>query len=97
VRKSTADRNDGGGGGGGIFAFRRPVPHWAAVLLGLLCIAVVIGIWWFLTRGEPEERILPPSKGLSSPAETFAQFRSLWFDRELDHWLGNKDVLKGNV
>ena len=36
-----------------------------------------------MTRGEPEERIIPPSKGLSSPAETFASFPSLWFDRAL--------------
>ena len=37
-----------------------------------------------MTRGEPEERIIPPSKGLPSPAETFASFPSLWFDRALD-------------
>ena len=30
-----------------------------------------------------EERIISPSKGLSSPAETFASFHSLWFDRAL--------------
>ena len=36
-----------------------------------------------MTRGEPEERIIPPSKGLSSPWETFASFHSLWFDRAL--------------
>jgi NitT/TauT family transport system permease protein len=40
-------------------------------------------LWWFVTRGEPEERILSPSKGLSSPWETFSSFHSLWFDRAL--------------
>ena len=32
---------------------------------------------------SPSERILPPSNGLPSPAETFASFPSLWFDRAL--------------
>ena len=40
-------------------------------------------VWWFVTRGEPEERIFPPSKGLPSPWETFSSFHSLWFDRGL--------------
>ena len=40
-------------------------------------------LWWLVTLGAPEERIIPPSKGLSSPAETFASFPSLWFDRAL--------------
>ena len=44
---------------------------------------VCLGLWWFLTNGPAEERIIPPSKGLSSPAETFASFHSLWFDRAL--------------
>ena len=51
--------------------------------MGLLSIALCLGAWWFVTRGEPEERILPPSKGLASPQETFASFPSLWFDRAL--------------
>ena len=45
--------------------------------------AVCCGLWWFVTRGEPEERIISPSNGLPSPAETFASFHSLWFDRGL--------------
>jgi NitT/TauT family transport system permease protein len=47
-----------------------------------LCMALCLGLWWYVTLGEPEERILPPYK-LPSPAETFASFPSLWFDHEL--------------
>jgi NitT/TauT family transport system permease protein len=51
--------------------------------MALACIAVVLGLWWFLTRGPAEERIIPPSKGLWSPQETFATFGELWFERAL--------------
>ena len=53
----------------------------AGVLMGI-CVRC-LALWWFVTRASPEERIIPPSKGLSSPAETFASFPSLWFDRAL--------------
>ncbi len=81
VVKQTAA---GGPGGRSIFGFRRPVPHWIGILLGLACLAAVLGLWWFLTRGEPEERILKYST-LPSPAETFdkAQLEELWFDNAL--------------
>jgi ABC-type nitrate/sulfonate/bicarbonate transport system permease component len=65
------------------FTLRKEAPLWQVGVLSLLCVAFCLGGWWFVTRGEPEERILPPSKGLSSPRETFASFPSLWFDRAL--------------
>ncbi len=55
---------------GGLFAFRRPVPPWAAALLGLLCLTLVLGVWWFLTRGPHEERLISYGS-LPSPAETY--------------------------
>ena len=63
------------------FALRRGLPNWQAVLMGILCLCAAV--WWFVTPGAAEERIIPPSKGLPSPAETFASFPSLWFDRAL--------------
>jgi NitT/TauT family transport system permease protein len=66
-----------------LFGLRKEVPAWQISAFGLLFIGLSFGLWWFVTRGEPEERILPPSKGLSSPGETFASFPSLWFNREL--------------
>src|SRR3954449_11607711 len=65
------------------FTLRKEAPSWQVGAFGLLSIAVCLAAWWFVTRGEPEERILPPSKGLASPRETFESFPSLWFDRAL--------------
>ena len=62
---------------------RRELPSWQAVVMGLAGILACLALWWFVTRGVPEERIISPSKGLSSPAETFASFHALWFDRAL--------------
>ena len=52
------------------------------MLLGMLCIAVVFGVWYLLTLGDAEERILSPGV-LPSVQETFSSFHSLWFDRAL--------------
>jgi ABC-type nitrate/sulfonate/bicarbonate transport system permease component len=65
------------------FALRREQPVWTSMFMGLLCVLSCLVIWWYLTNGPPEERIISPSKGLSSPAETFGSFHSLWFDRAL--------------
>ncbi len=62
---------------------REQAPQWQVVVIGLLSVGGCLVLWWFLTRGEPEERIIPPSKGLPSPWETFASFHSLWFERGL--------------
>lgn len=80
VRKST----DGHSNGDSLLAFRRPIPQWAGLVLGALCLAIVLGIWWFLTRGPHEERIIGYN-ALPSPAETFNrdQFHNLWFDNAL--------------
>ena len=79
-RKSTDVRR----GGGRFFAFRRPIPQWAGVLLGVSCLLVALGIWWLLTRGAPEDRLLKYSS-LPSPEETFdrEQLHDLWFNNAL--------------
>ncbi|NUQ60847.1 MAG: ABC transporter permease subunit [Pirellulales bacterium] len=63
-------------------ALRREVSLGQAIFLGALCIALIGTLWWFLTWGEPEERILSPGV-FPSPAETFGDFPSLWFDNAL--------------
>jgi NitT/TauT family transport system permease protein len=65
------------------FTLRQELPTWQAVLIGLAGVFACYLLWWYVTRGPVEERIIPPSKGLSSPAETFATFHTLWFDRAL--------------
>src|SRR5436190_2178237 len=80
VRKTGSPRRTGDS----FFALRRPVPQWQGILFGVLCMAIILGIWWLLTAGEGEQRILGYSS-LPSPAETFAskQLDQLWFDSAL--------------
>jgi NitT/TauT family transport system permease protein len=66
-----------------LFPLRKDIPLWQAIFFGSLCIALCLAVWWFVTLGEPEERILPPHKGLASPAETFDSFEELWYERAL--------------
>jgi ABC-type nitrate/sulfonate/bicarbonate transport system permease component len=80
-----------------LFALRRDAPLWQTILCGVLAVLAVLAVWWYVTRGEPEERIVSPAKGLPSPAETFSSFHSLWFDRELTRniWASLRRVVLG--
>src|SRR5688572_22275222 len=53
-----------------LLAIRRPAPLWQVVVFSLLCIVACFGLWWAMTRGAPEERMLSYSV-LPSPEETF--------------------------
>jgi ABC-type nitrate/sulfonate/bicarbonate transport system permease component len=64
------------------FALRQPPTTVQSWFFGILCLATVLALWWFVTRGEGSERILGYFT-LPSPRETFESFHSLWFDREL--------------
>ena len=65
------------------FPIRGQIGIVSSLLLGLLCIAMVFGLWWFATRGDVvEERLVSPY-ALPSPAETFDSFQQLWFERQL--------------
>lgn len=66
----------------GLFALRKPAPLWQVPVFSALCLLLCYTLWWWLTRGAGEERILSYTT-LPSPSETFASFPSLWFDREL--------------
>lgn len=67
----------------GSLALRRPIPAWQAVLLGLASVLLVLGAWWYVTRGETgEERIVSAVK-MPSPRETIEAFPSLWFNQAL--------------
>ncbi len=80
VRKTALSQRQSGS----FFALRRSIPQWQGIFFGLLCILAIFGLWWFLTAGQPEERILKYSS-LPSPKETFdqEQLRELWFDSAL--------------
>lgn len=52
------------------------------LVMGTISLGLILGIWWFVTRGAAEERMVSPAQ-LGSPAEVFGSFPSLWFDRAL--------------
>ncbi|MBI5092749.1 MAG: ABC transporter permease subunit [Candidatus Hydrogenedentes bacterium] len=51
-----------------------------ALCASLLCVALVVLLWYALTAGRPEERIIDPVT-LPSVGETMGQFHRLWFER----------------
>ena len=65
------------------FPIRGEVGTIESVILGVACIGVVFGLWWFVTSGATaEERIVSPF-ALPSPSEAKESFHSLWFERAL--------------
>jgi ABC-type nitrate/sulfonate/bicarbonate transport system permease component len=61
-----------------VFALRKEIPAWQAVICAVACVALFFGAWWYVTKGEiVEERIYPPYI-LPSPSETFAKLPALW-------------------
>ncbi len=57
-------------------AIRGRVPRMAALVFGALPIAILVVLWWFCTRGAPDQRVLGPTI-LQSPAEVFDSLRDL--------------------
>jgi len=80
VRKTASPNRRGGS----FFALRRSIPQWQGILFGVACLAMFFGIWWLLTAGPAEDRILKYTS-LPSPRETFDrdQLHELWFDSAL--------------
>ena len=62
---------------------RHPLAHANELLLTTVFIALVLGAWWFVTRGERvEDRILTPLI-LPQPMEVLRAFPKLHFEQEL--------------
>jgi NitT/TauT family transport system permease protein len=55
--------------------------------LGIIPIIAILLIWFFVTKGEVEERIVSPLI-LPSPIEVIKSFKSLWFEVGLTRSLG---------
>ncbi|MGI8907537.1 MAG: ABC transporter permease [Candidatus Sumerlaeaceae bacterium] len=70
------------GATGNWFRIREPLSFLTRVVLGLIPIAVLLGLWIGLTAGEVEERVISPLI-LPSPFEVINSFRGLWFESEL--------------
>lgn len=76
-------RPSSGSGRGSYLEIRGHVPLWQAWALGIVPIALLLGVWWWVTSGETvESRILSPTI-LPSPHEVIQSFPNLWFDRAL--------------
>ncbi|HJS08879.1 MAG TPA: hypothetical protein VJ809_14525, partial [Pirellulales bacterium] len=68
---------------GRFFALRREIPIWQSLLFAAMFIALVAGLWFAVTRGTGEERIISPY-ALPSPEETFDYFYpEMWIGQEL--------------
>jgi NitT/TauT family transport system permease protein len=78
---------------GRFFALRREIPLWQSVLFAVIFIGLAAALWFAVTRGAGEERIVQPSV-LPSPEETFGSLPELWFERELSRniWASLKRV-----
>lgn len=70
-----------------LFKIRQEIPLWQTVFFGLASLVLCFGLWYLVTYGEGEERILSPAK-LDSPAETLESFPVLWFERALTRNIG---------
>lgn len=62
----------------GFFALRREIPAWEAGFLGVLAVALCLAIWFVLTSGPGEQRIVGPLV-LPSPGETLRALPELLF------------------
>lgn len=65
-----------------LIKLRRPIPIAARYLLGLLCMVCLMGVWFGVTRGASEERILSAAK-MPSPEEAWVRVQPLFKERNL--------------
>jgi ABC-type nitrate/sulfonate/bicarbonate transport system permease component len=68
-------------------ALRKNLTRPVALGLQAASVAVVLLVWFLLTWGAPEERVLSPLT-LPSPGEVAGQIKSLWFDAALSRSIG---------
>jgi NitT/TauT family transport system permease protein len=66
----------------GLFALRVSPPRTVRYLLGAGGVALLVLVWWIVTRGAVETRLVSPVL-LPSPREVFASFPSLLNERAL--------------
>ena len=66
----------------GLFALRVSPPRSVRYLLGVGGVALLVVVWWIVTRGAVETRLVSPVV-LPSPREVFASFPSLLNERAL--------------
>jgi len=67
----------------GLFDIRTPPGPLAARALGFGTIAILLLVWWLVTRGETAEARLVSPVILPAPSEVVRSFSSLWVERGL--------------
>lgn len=79
------------------FKLRQPISMMLSIVLGVVSIALIFCLWWYLTRGEFSEERIVNATTLPSPAETFGEFKELWFERGLSRntWVTIRRVAIG--
>ena len=76
-----------GGAPSWLFKIRGDVPFGPGFALGLVPVAIMLGLWWWATRGAVEERLIS-IQILPSPSEVIESISSLFVDRHAMHHVG---------
>jgi NitT/TauT family transport system permease protein len=66
-----------------LFALRREIPRWQALVFGAVCVAGCVGLWWLVTSDNADGERMVSKLVLPSPSETFHELHALWFDEGL--------------
>src|SRR5688572_8995244 len=79
-----------------LFDIRARVPRTIGIVLGLIPIAIILGIWWSMTAGPVEERAISPTI-LPNPLEVTKSIPELFQSRGLLHnaWISLRRVSLG--
>ncbi|MDQ7780709.1 MAG: ABC transporter permease [Planctomycetota bacterium] len=65
-----------------VLRIREPVPMWLAVFLGAATVAVILLLWFAVTSGAPEKRMISPLI-LPSPGEVLSAYPTLHREKGL--------------
>ncbi len=74
-----------------LLGLRTEIPRWQSLLAAVVCLGICFCAWWYVTRGEHEERILGYSQ-LPSPKEALDYVPKLWDSKAPNSHLFNNTV-----
>ena len=74
-----------------LLGLRTDIPRWQSMFAAIVCLGICFCAWWYVTRGEHEERMLGYSQ-LPSPKEALDYFPKLWDSKSPQSHLFNNTV-----